>query len=108
MTDELTWLRSLEQAVQKERGEFTIHSVEWARFNFVRTMIDARITALLEFNVNMGHLIRFSDSDLYNEICMNCGATDGPKLNRPCPQSERRRLVYCTTCHIEHEEGVCQ
>lgn len=88
MTDELTWLRSLEQAVQRERDEFTDPDLRapWTRF---RGMISARIVELLEANVTKGHKTRFSDSSLYDEICMKCGATDGrndDRLNQPCPK----------------------
>lgn len=37
-----------------------------------------------------GHLIRFSDSSLYDEICVRCGATDGrhdARLEKPCPMA---------------------
>ena len=35
----------------------------------------------------MGHVTRFSDSSLYDEVCINCGATDayGGRLDRKCP-----------------------
>ena len=33
-----------------------------------------------------GHVTRFSDSSLYDEVCINCGATDtGGSLDKPCP-----------------------
>lgn len=37
----------------------------------------------------LGHDTRFSDSSLYDEVCKNCGATDGHndnRLQRPCPR----------------------
>ena len=35
------------------------------------------------------HVTRMSDSSLYDEVCVNCGATDGNggNLNQPCPNS---------------------
>jgi hypothetical protein len=36
-----------------------------------------------------GHDTRISDSSIYDEVCKNCGATDGPndgRLNIPCPK----------------------
>lgn len=35
-----------------------------------------------------GHETRYSDSSLYDEVCVNCGATDGrgdDRLAEPCP-----------------------
>lgn len=35
-----------------------------------------------------GHLTRFSDSSLHDEVCVKCGATDGrsdTRLTKPCP-----------------------
>lgn len=35
------------------------------------------------------HKTRFSDSSVYDEVCINCGATDGrndDRLNLPCPK----------------------
>jgi hypothetical protein len=33
-----------------------------------------------------GHVTRYSDSSLYDEVCVNCGATDtSGKLDQPCP-----------------------
>ena len=36
-----------------------------------------------------GHVTRISDSSLYDEVCVNCGATDGldDSLARPCPKA---------------------
>ncbi len=38
------------------------------------------------------HVTRFSDSSLYDEVCINCGATDGlgtwGELSKPCPSSK--------------------
>lgn len=37
---------------------------------------------------NNGHQTRFSDSSLYDEVCVNCGATDtSGKLDHPCPSA---------------------
>lgn len=38
-----------------------------------------------------GHKTRFSDSSLYDEKCVYCGATDGwgdNGLKNPCPQKD--------------------
>lgn len=88
MTDELTWLRSLEQAVQHERDEFTDPNLRapWGR---LRGMISARIIVLLEANVIKSHKTRMSASSVYDEVCTKCGATDGrndDRLNQPCPK----------------------
>ena len=40
-----------------------------------------------------GHKIRISDSSHYDEICVNCGASDRPgsaALERPCPVAHAR------------------
>jgi hypothetical protein len=35
-----------------------------------------------------GHVTRMSDSSLYDEVCIHCGATDASgKLNEPCPSN---------------------
>jgi hypothetical protein len=35
-----------------------------------------------------GHVTRYSDSSLYDEVCVNCGATDtSGKLDQPCPSA---------------------
>jgi hypothetical protein len=35
-----------------------------------------------------GHVTRISDSSLYDEVCVNCGATDtSGKLDQPCPSA---------------------
>lgn len=37
-----------------------------------------------------GHQTRFSDSSLYDEVCINCGATDASgKLDNPCPSAPK-------------------
>lgn len=39
------------------------------------------------------HKTRFSDSSLYDEVCVNCGATDGRGDNRlslPCPKNSEK------------------
>lgn len=36
----------------------------------------------------LGHKTRFSDSSLYDEVCVHCGATDARgdrRLEQPCP-----------------------
>lgn len=48
MTDELTWLRELEQLAQKERNELREFTFEWSRVQTVCTAINARIITLLE------------------------------------------------------------
>lgn len=39
--------------------------------------------------IDSSHVTRFSmDSSLYDEVCINCGETDGygGKLSKPCPK----------------------
>lgn len=40
---------------------------------------------------DFGHNMRFSDSSLYDEVCMLCGANDGRytylRLRQPCPNA---------------------
>lgn len=39
----------------------------------------------------MGHVTRFSDSSIYDFVCVYCGATDCPwdnGLARPCPEKK--------------------
>lgn len=37
-----------------------------------------------------GHVTRFSDSSLYDEVCINCGATDtSGKLEQPCSNTQK-------------------
>jgi hypothetical protein len=43
--------------------------------------------------IHSSHVTRFSDSSLYDEKCVNCGATDSPYTQRgsrtladPCPK----------------------
>lgn len=40
-----------------------------------------------------GHLTRFSDSSVYDEVCILCGTTDGygGKLDRSCPNKGEGR-----------------
>ena len=43
------------------------------------------------------HRTRYSDSSLYDEVCVLCGATDSrgsDALDRPCPGSESKRKEY--------------
>jgi hypothetical protein len=44
------------------------------------------------------HVTRISDASSYDEICINCGATDGlgtwGRLVLPCPKRERDADVY--------------
>lgn len=43
--------------------------------------------------VNLGHVTRFSDSSLYDEVCCNCGATDArgdDRLIKPCPHAREK------------------
>ncbi len=40
--------------------------------------------------VHSSHVTRFSDASTFDEICVNCGATDrrgDESLNYPCPKS---------------------
>jgi hypothetical protein len=66
---------------------------------------------------NNGHQTRFSDSSLYDEVCINCGGTDGRDggLDRPCPNapttgpdSPATKAVVADlagmTAHDEHEQ----
>lgn len=61
-------------------------STEWTRFmTETKTMID-----------HPSHKTRFSDSSLYDEVCIFCGATDGAgdrRLKSPCPVDETTRAV---------------
>lgn len=53
---------------------------------------------------NNGHITRFSDSSLYDEICTKCGATDASgdiRLERRCPQGDVVNvpdLLPCPCC----------
>ncbi len=41
-----------------------------------------------------GHITRLSDSSVYDEVCINCGATDArndDRLNQPCPKIKTRQ-----------------
>jgi hypothetical protein len=52
-----------------------------------------------------GHLTRFSDSSLYDEKCVKCGATDGrhdERLGKPCPMPVYEHRAVTLT-----EDGVC-
>jgi hypothetical protein len=41
-----------------------------------------------------GHVTRMSDSSLYDEVCVHCGATDtSGKLDEPCPVRPRPTMV---------------
>jgi hypothetical protein len=43
---------------------------------------------------NNGHQTRFSDSSLYDEVYVNCGATDtSGKLEDPCPNTQKSAAV---------------
>ena len=45
---------------------------------------------------NNGHVTRFSDSSLYDEKCINCGATDAmgdDRLDKPCPKADNNTHV---------------
>ncbi len=43
------------------------------------------------------HKTRFSDASTYDEVCVNCGATDGlgtwGKLKYPCPNPKGKKNV---------------
>jgi hypothetical protein len=40
----------------------------------------------VDFDLGNGHVTRYSDSSLYDEVCTLCGATDASgKLDQPCP-----------------------
>jgi len=44
--------------------------------------------AVPETGATSQHVTRMSDSSLYDEVCVNCGATDASgKLNQPCPSA---------------------
>lgn len=46
-----------------------------------------REEAAKEPGLHPSHVTRYSDSSLYDEVCVNCGATDrGGKLAEPCPK----------------------
>jgi hypothetical protein len=68
---------------------------------------------------NNGHQTRFSDSSLYDEVCINCGGTDGRDggLDRPCPNapttgpnSPATKAVVADLAgmiaHDEHEQAM--
>lgn len=40
-----------------------------------------------------GHITRYSDSSLYDEVCTLCGSTDtSEKLSKPCPSAKKEVL----------------
>jgi len=44
-----------------------------------------------------GHETRYSDSSLYDEVCVKCGATDAAgdkRLNEPCPKAAYAEKLY--------------
>jgi hypothetical protein len=89
MISELTWLRQLEQLAQKEQAELLRYSFEWSRFNPLRAMINQRIIELLEAE----------KQEVDAVLDYEC---ESPQItNLPQP-------VYCTRCHVQHEEGICQ
>jgi hypothetical protein len=50
------------------------------------TQIQAQAPAVAAVPDELGHVTRFSDSSLYDEVCVHCGATDaGAMLTQPCP-----------------------
>jgi hypothetical protein len=51
---------------------------------------------------NNGHVTRYSDSSLYDEVCTICGATDAmgdTRLDRPCPASPIKKYYYVMRTH---------
>jgi hypothetical protein len=49
-------------------------------------------------NKGFKHTTRFSDSSLYDEICIKCGATDAWHDNRlsvPCPVPDKAEVKKC-------------
>lgn len=61
-----------------------------------------------------GHVTRFSDSSQYDEVCVNCGATDGLSdngLNKPCRYAkltlteEVKHLILSYVRRCEHMPG---
>ena len=54
------------------------------------------------------HITRYSDSSWYNEICINCGATDSygssglNKLSLPCPGKPYKN-IHDRCSHPGHE-----
>lgn len=45
-------------------------------------------------NKYKGHVLRFSDSSLYDEKCVNCGATDAmgdTRLEKRCPAEKKQK-----------------
>ena len=48
---------------------------------------------------NKGHITRFSDSSMYDEKCVKCGATDAvwdKGLNKKCPVKTMKTYVVGT------------
>jgi hypothetical protein len=57
-----------------------------------------------------GHVTRYSDSSLYDEVCVNCGATDAQAggLNQPCPAAPQpavSKLVQLLAEVRKHPSG---
>lgn len=90
MTDELIWLRGQEsQLAAFIRGNkwTVLQGDPLQELEGFLKAINARIIALLE--ESKPHQTRTSDSSLYDEVCVNCGASDGrgdDRLNQPCPK----------------------
>lgn len=54
------------------------------------------------------HRTRLSDSSLYDEVCLDCGATDArgdDRLDRPCPakKSYEGWAVVCSDGYVRAE-----
>jgi hypothetical protein len=55
---------------------------------------------------SLGHVTRYSDSSLYDEICVNCGAIDRgrhPNLSDPCPGKRRETHQPCPFFGVDCE-----
>jgi hypothetical protein len=52
------------------------------------TQVQSQAPAVAAVPDELGHVTRFSDSSLYDEVCVHCGATDtSGKLEDVCPKS---------------------
>jgi len=54
------------------------------------------------------HETRLSDSSRYDEVCVNCGATDArgdDRLNQPCPSNKSYKgwAVVCSDGYVRAE-----
>ena len=103
--DVLDAVRHLKDAVDA----FGINSEVWRSLSLVtdaaRTWaLEKEKKELLSQPDHPSHKTRYSDSSVYDEVCVYCGATDASGsvgLKKPCPEAPTHLVGDCPLCAVE-------